>query len=73
MLILKTQWHDGRSYIERKDAVNVFLIGNEEQSASETEEIKRSFVDIPNEEFEQQVNKKEQNGNSPTDLPPMLQ
>jgi len=35
-----------------------FLVGNEEQSDSETEEIERSFVGIADAEFEQQVNKK---------------
>ena len=37
---------------------NFFLIGNEEQSNSEAEKIERSFVDIADEEFGQQVNKK---------------
>lgn len=43
---------------KEKDAVQIFLIGNEEESDSEAEEIERSFVDIADEEFEQQVNKK---------------
>ena len=34
------------------------MCSNEEQSDSEVEEIERSFVDITDEEFEQQVNKK---------------
>ena len=45
---------------KEKEAVQFFLIGNEEQADSEAEEIERSFEDIADEEFKQQVKKKEQ-------------
>ena len=44
---------------KEKDAVQFFLMGNEEQSDSKAEEIERRFVDIADEEFEQKVNKKD--------------